>query len=46
MVRTESPGYLKDIRRIIISLSRAKYGLYIFGKYNLFSRIPELSRAF
>lgn len=40
MVRTSNPGYLRDIRRIIVyyiyiyiqvAFSRAKFGLYIFG---------------
>jgi intron-binding protein aquarius len=46
MVRTEYVGYLRDIRRIIVALSRARLGLYVFGKYDLFAQIPESKQSF
>jgi intron-binding protein aquarius len=41
LVRSESIGYLKDIRRLIVALSRAKFGLYIFGYWPLFEKEPS-----
>lgn len=29
-----------------MALSRAKFGLYIFGKYDLFKQIPEIENSF
>jgi len=45
MVRTESVGFLRENRRIIVALSRAKLGLYVFGKYDLFARVPEINKS-
>lgn len=36
LVRTESVGYLRDIRRLIVAVSRARLGLYVFGRRSLF----------
>jgi intron-binding protein aquarius len=48
LVRTESLGYLADIRRVIVAVSRARYGLYIFGYCPLFEKsvswLPVLAR--
>ncbi|CAD8160547.1 unnamed protein product [Paramecium pentaurelia] len=46
MVRTSQPGYLRDIRRIIVAFSRAKLGLYIFGNLSIFNKVPELQKTF
>jgi superfamily I DNA and/or RNA helicase len=45
LVRTKKIGYLRDIRRFIVSLSRARQGLYIFGKWDLFMNCLELNRT-
>ena len=45
LVRTKKIGYLRDIRRFIVSLSRARQGLYIFGKWDLFINCLELSKT-
>jgi intron-binding protein aquarius len=45
MVRTESVGYLKDPRRIVVALSRARLGLYIFGRFELFVSCNEIVQA-
>ena len=37
MTRTKSPGYLRDIRRLTVALSRARLGLYILGRADLFA---------
>lgn len=46
LVRTKFTGYLRDIRRLIVSLSRAKLGLYVFGCWDLFSNCQELKDTF
>ena len=46
LVRTKKIGYLRDIRRFIVSLSRARKGLFILGKWDLFSNCIELKETF
>ena len=46
LVRTKKIGYLRDIRRFIVSLSRARKGLIILGKWDLFSNCIELKDTF
>ncbi|EKX72358.1 conserved hypothetical protein [Theileria equi strain WA] len=42
LVRTERPGHLRDARRILVALSRARLGLYIFGNWRIFKNCKEL----
>lgn len=46
MVRTEHIGHIRDIRRLVVALSRARYGLYIFGRQQLYENCYELSKSF
>ena len=46
LVRTSRPGYLRDLRRLTVALSRARLGLYILGRRSVFQGSPELSHAF
>lgn len=46
LVRTKYTGYLRDIRRLVVSLSRAKLGLYVFGCWELFANCQELKETF
>lgn len=46
MTRTRSPGYLRDIRRLTVALSRARLGLYILGRRSIFESSSELVQAF
>ncbi|KAL3310388.1 hypothetical protein Ciccas_011048 [Cichlidogyrus casuarinus] len=46
LVRTRTVGYLRDIRRLIVALSRARLGLYIFARVAQFSSCQELRPAF
>lgn len=46
LTRTRSPGYLRDIRRLTVALSRARLGLYILGRRSTFESSPELIQAF
>ncbi|CAF5035385.1 unnamed protein product, partial [Rotaria sp. Silwood1] len=38
LVRTKAVGHLRDVRRLVVAMSRARLGLYIFGRVNLFER--------
>jgi len=46
LTRTKQPGYLRDIRRLTVALSRARLGLYILGRRSVFQSSPELLQAF
>lgn len=46
LVRTAHIGYLRDIRRLTVALSRARLGLYILGRRTVFESCPELKPAF
>lgn len=46
LVRTSRVGYLRDIRRLTVALSRARLGLYILGRRDVFENVPELKPAF
>lgn len=46
LVRTKSPGYLRDLRRLTVALSRARLGLYVLGKREVFESSLELREAF
>ena len=39
-------GYLRDIRRLTVALSRARLGLYILGRRAVFETCQELKEAF
>lgn len=46
LVRTESVGHLRDVRRLVVAMSRARLGLYIFCRHRLFENCCELTPAF
>ncbi|PVD23785.1 hypothetical protein C0Q70_17059 [Pomacea canaliculata] len=46
LVRTRTVGHLRDVRRLIVAMSRARLGLYIFARVALFSNCFELTPAF
>lgn len=46
LVRTKTVGHLRDVRRLIVALSRARLGLYIFCRKAIFANCPDLSTAF
>lgn len=39
-------GYLRDVRRMTVALSRARLGLYILGRREVFEAVLELRPAF
>ena len=45
LTRTKTVGYLRDVRRLTVALSRAKLGLYILGRRALFREVPGLDIA-
>lgn len=46
LTRTSRVGYLRDIRRLTVALSRARLGLYILGRRAVFESCYELRQAF
>ncbi|KAF7681106.1 dead helicases superfamily protein [Alternaria burnsii] len=46
LVRTRAMGYLRDIRRLTVALSRARLGLYVLGRRSVFESVFELKPAF
>lgn len=46
LTRTSRVGYLRDIRRLTVALSRARLGLYILGRRAVFESCYELREAF
>jgi intron-binding protein aquarius len=39
-------GYLRDVRRMTVAVSRARLGLYVLGRREVFEACPELRPAF
>lgn len=46
LVRTETVGHLRDVRRLVVAMSRARLGLYVFCRRSVFESCYELSPAF
>jgi intron-binding protein aquarius len=46
LVRTESVGHVRDVRRLIVTVSRARLGLYVFCRQELFEKCYELKETF
>jgi intron-binding protein aquarius len=46
LVRTKAVGHLRDPRRLVVALSRARLGLYVFCKVDLFAKCFELMPSF
>ncbi|CAF1432066.1 unnamed protein product, partial [Didymodactylos carnosus] len=46
LVRTKAIGHLRDVRRLVVAMSRARLGLYVFARVNLFENCFELTPAF
>lgn len=42
LVRTKSVGHLRDIRRLVVAVSRARLGMYVLCRQSLFSSCHEL----
>ncbi|KAI8818102.1 uncharacterized protein EV422DRAFT_602692 [Fimicolochytrium jonesii] len=46
LVRTKTVGHLRDVRRLIVAMSRARLGLYVFCRVPLFQGSYELQPVF
>ncbi|KAH1650344.1 hypothetical protein KXV89_002738 [Aspergillus fumigatus] len=46
LTRTRTVGYLRDVRRLTVALSRSRLGLYILGRREVFESCYELKPAF
>ncbi|KJZ76028.1 hypothetical protein HIM_04484 [Hirsutella minnesotensis 3608] len=46
LTRTSRVGYLRDVRRMTVAMSRARLGLYVLGRREVFEACPELRPAF
>ncbi|CZT52224.1 related to NAM7-nonsense-mediated mRNA decay protein [Rhynchosporium secalis] len=46
LTRTSRVGYLRDVRRLTVALSRARLGLYVLGRREVFESCTELKPAF
>ncbi len=46
LVRTKHVGHLRDVRRLVVAMSRARLGLYVFCNVALFKDAPELKVVF
>lgn len=46
LVKTKTLGHFRDIRRMTVAVSRARYGLYIFGYFSLFSSNKDFTPLF
>ena len=45
LVRTKAIGHLRDVRRLVVAVSRARLGLYVLCRQNLFSGCHDLRRT-
>ena len=46
LVRTKHVGHLRDVRRLVVAMSRARLGLYVLARVSLFRHCIELQPAF
>lgn len=46
LVRTRAVGHIRDVRRLVVAVSRARLGLYVFGRKELFAQCVELRPVF
>lgn len=46
LVRTRAVGHLRDVRRLVVAMSRARLGLYVFARTALFQDCFELGPTF
>lgn len=47
LVRTgPTVGHIRDIRRLIVAVSRARFGLYVFCRLNVFRYVTDVQRVF
>eukprot|EP01127_Copromyxa_protea_P005293 TRINITY_DN15242_c0_g1_i1.p1 TRINITY_DN15242_c0_g1~~TRINITY_DN15242_c0_g1_i1.p1 ORF type:complete len:1415 (-),score=323.12 TRINITY_DN15242_c0_g1_i1:37-3777(-) len=45
LVRTNTVGHIRDVRRLVVAMSRARLGLYVFCRKSLFAHCHELKNT-
>jgi len=45
LVRTDHIGHIRDIRRLVVAVSRSRLGLYVFCRQNLFAQCHDLKKT-
>ena len=45
LVRTKAVGHLRDVRRLVVAVSRARLGLYVMCRRDVFAGCHELKRT-
>jgi len=45
LVRTRAVGHLRDVRRLVVAVSRARLGLYVMCRRDVFAGCHELKRT-
>ena len=45
LVRTRHAGHIRDVRRLVVAMSRARLGLYVFARAALYGNCFELTRT-
>lgn len=45
LVRTRGVGHISDVRRLVVAISRARLGLYVFGRRALFADCAEVKEV-
>lgn len=46
LVRTKTVGHIRDVRRLVVAMSRARLGLYVLARVSLFRNCFELRPTF
>lgn len=46
LVRTKTVGHIRDVRRLVVAMSRARLGLYVLARISLFKNCFELRPTF
>jgi len=46
LVRTKSVGHIRDVRRLVVSMSRSRLGMYVFCRRSLYEGCVELRPTF
>eukprot|EP01135_Chromosphaera_perkinsii_P000984 Nk52_evm10s155 gene=Nk52_evmTU10s155 len=45
LVRTKHVGHIRDVRRLVVGMSRARFGLYVFCRKSVFENCAELGKV-
>jgi len=46
LVKTGAVGHLRDVRRLVVAMSRSRLGMYVFGRFKVFENCFELQPVF